>query len=489
MNVLLFAMPDLIPHFMEKTWKAPSLAIASLAGNIEGEHTVGCADLILKRHNVPAGVRQAIDRIKPQLIGLSAMSFQYDTAVRVAELCRDYCPRAKIALGGYHATLMSEELAKSSHARLFDFFIRGEGEKSFSNLVNTLAAGGDLSGVNGLSYKAGGKFVHNPRGELLDLSDVNIPDRSARIWKDYKFNFWQIDVLESSRGCKMKCNFCSMFHMYGRTFRTYPIERVIADIADSKAHGARYIAFADDNITLDVKRLENLCDAIVEAGHNDINYIIQASCAGIASSQTLSKKMAKAGFNIVFLGIENVSERNLRLMKKGNILELTGKAIKYLHDNNIMIVGGMIIGHPEDTEKDIRENYEFFDANDIDFYGDQIITPYPRTEMRQELLRQNLVTNPDDYSKYNGFWANVRTNHLSADELQFLRWKYRRKYSTFFKTTPAFAANFPLAALLRKILLIPFFRVKDFFHYRGKNERERFEMDMHRYIKLNDFFS
>ena len=489
MNVLLFAMPDLIPHFMEKTWKAPSLAIASLAGNLKGEHSVGCADLILRRDNVAGGVREAIDKMNPDLIGLSAMSFQYDTAVRVARLCRRFCPRAKIVLGGYHATLMSEELAAGADAELFDFFIRGEGEKSFSDLVNTLAAGGDLAGVSGLSYKADGKFVHNPRGELLGLSEIKIPDRSARVWKNYKFNFWQIDVIETSRGCKMKCTFCSMYHMYGRTFRTYSIERVIADIADSKAHGARYIAFADDNITLDVKRLEDLCDAIVEAGHNDINYIIQASCAGIASSETLSKKMAKAGFNIVFLGIENVSERNLRLMKKGNILELTKKAIKYLHDNNIMIVGGMIVGHADDTERDIRENYEFFDANDIDFYGDQIITPYPRTEMREELLRQNLVTNPDDYSKYNGFWANVRTNHLSADELLFLRWKYRKKVSTFFKTTPAFAANFPKAALLRKMLLIPFFRVKDFFHYRGKSERERFEMDMARSRKLNDFFS
>lgn len=488
MNILLFAMPDLIPHFMEKTWKAPSLAIASLAGNVEGNHVIGCADLIVRRSNIPVAIKEAIDLINPDLIGLSAMSFQYDTSVKVARICREYKKEAKIALGGYHATLMSEELAQSAEAELFDFFIRGEGEKSFSNLVNALEGGGDLSRVEGLSYKSNGKFIHNARGPLLDLSEIKLPNRAARIWKNYKFNFWGVDVLETSRGCRMNCNFCSMYQMYGRSFRTYSIERVIGDIADSKKFGAQYIAFADDNITLDVKRLERLCDAIVEAGHNDIHYIIQASCAGIASSETLARKMAKAGFNIVFLGIENVSERNLRLMKKGNILELTKKAIKYLHDNNIMIVGGMIIGNPDDKEDDIRQNYEFFDASDIDFYGDQIITPYPKTEMREELLNQGLVTNKDDYSKYNGFWANVRTKYLSSEELQFLRWKYRKKCSTFFKTTPAFAANFPLAMFLRKILLIPIFRIKDYFHYRGKSEREQFEMDVERYRKLNQLF-
>lgn len=42
----------------------------------------------------------------------------------------------------------------------------------------------------------------------------------------------------------------------------------------------------------------------------------------------------------------------------------------------------MILGHAEDKEEDIAQNYEFFDRYDIDFYGEQIITPYPKTGMR-----------------------------------------------------------------------------------------------------------
>ena len=210
----------------------------------------------------------------------------------------------------------------------------------------------------------------------------------------------------------MPCNFCSIDKMYGKSFREYSIDRVMNDIADAKKHGANFIIIADDNFSLNVKRFEDICDAIVDAGHNDLRYIIQASSTGIASSETLAEKMAKAGFRIVFLGIENVSKENLKNLKKGNIIEKTKIAVKRLHEQGIMIVGGMIIGHPNDKEEDIAENYEFFVGLDIDFFADQILTPYPKTPLREEMIEKGLVTNKYDYSRYNCFWANIK-NKLS----------------------------------------------------------------------------
>jgi len=175
-------------------------------------------------------------------------------------------------------------------------------------------------------------------------------------------------------------------------------------------------------------------------------------------------------------------------MNKGNLLEKTKKAIEYLHSNNILIVGGMIIGHAEDKEEDIAQNFEFFDRANIDFYGEQIITPYPKTGMRDILIKEGLVTNTSDYSKYNGFWANVRTKYLSSDDLQFLRWKYKRKYSTFFKTTPVFKANFPKIDLLRIFMLRPYYRIKNFITSLGKSERDIFERDRKRFAEMNNFF-
>lgn len=486
MRILLLSMPDVVPQFNAKTWRAPSLAMSTIAGNLEG-HEVYIADLVLKRANLRKAINDIIIKYRPELIGLSAMSFQFKTAMAVARFIRGIDGNIKIAIGGYHVTLMYEEICNCEEGAVFDYLIRGEGDIAFRELVDAIMGRRDLDQVKGLSFKHNGSFYHNVARPLEDLEDIKLPDRRVRVWDGYIFSDRRLDLIESSRGCTMTCNFCSMNRMYGRTFRPYKIERVITDISNAKEQGATYLAFADDNITLDIKRFERLAEAIIAAGHNDINYIVQASSKGISSSETLVEKMAKAGFKIVFLGIENVSKKNLNLMNKGDIVDMTKRAIELLHKNNILIVGGMILGHPDDDEAEIAENFEFFDKLNIDFYGEQIITPYPKTKIRAELERLGLITEENDFTRYNGYWANVRTRFLSPDELQFLRWKYKRRYSTFFKTTSVFKANYPMLYLLRLLILRPYYRLKDFITSLGKTEREIFEREMQHYIKMNEF--
>lgn len=488
MKILLCSMPDTVPQFSAKTWRAPNLAISSIAGNIQPHHEVFLADMVLKRKTLLPSIKETIENYQPEVVGLSAMTFQFDTARRIAAFIKSMHKEIKIAIGGYHATLMYEEIASSDEGKPFDYIIRGEGEKTFDEMLDAIEGKRKWEDIPGLSYRHSGGFSHNLPRLLEDLDTMQLPRRDARIWNGYRFSGKGLDMVETSRGCTMTCNFCSMNRMYGRTFRTYSFERIMQDLSNAKKNGARYITFSDDNITLNVKRFESLCDAIVAAGHNDLRYIVQASTTGIASSPTLAQKMARAGIQIVFLGIENVSERNLKLMNKGNMLEKTKRAIEYLHGNNILIVGGMILGHAEDKEEDIAQNFEFFDNANIDFYGEQIITPYPKTDMRDILIKEGLVTNATDYRKYNGFWANVKTKCLSSEDLQFLRWKYKRKYSTFFKTTPVFKANFAMVNLLRILILRPYYRIKNFLTSMGKREREIFEKDMKKFAEMNNFF-
>jgi radical SAM superfamily enzyme YgiQ (UPF0313 family) len=278
-----------------------------------------------------------------------------------------------------------------------------------------------------------------------------------------------------------------MEKMYGRSFRTYPIPRVIEDISNCKKLGTGWIIFSDDNICLDIKRFEDLCDAIIEAGHNDINYIVQASSSGIASSDALVEKMARAGFKIVFLGIENVSEENLRRFKKGNIVESTRVAVKKLHDKDMMVTGGIILGSPEDKEESIADNYRFLEEMDIDFYADQILTPYPKTPIRDEMLQAGLITNKDDYRRYNTFWANIKTHHLSADEIQFLRWKYNDIYGDNMLATKTYRRNYPFIYLLVNYFWRPIWNLKRGLSRIKLTERQRYEEAMQRAEDTNSF--
>ena len=488
MRVLLFAMPDIAPYLFSRRWRCPNLGLASIAGNLEG-HEVVVADLVCRRNagRLPQDIEDTVRRFKPDLVGLSAMTFQYGTARKAARLIKEVRTDVVTAIGGYHATLLQDEVT-AQDGGLFDFAVAGEGEIAFQELCEAIEGRGSFESVKGLAWKKSGAFVINERRANLDLSELKVPDRTKRVWTDFRYYGRHLDIFETSRGCTLACNFCSMRHMYGPTFRKYSIDRVIKDLTNARAVGATQLIFADDNLTLDPEFFMNICDAIVDARLNrGMSYIVQVSCAGIARNPELVRKMAAANVWSVFLGIENVSKRNLQTMKKASNAEIAETAVKLLHDNGILVLGGMIIGVPDDTPEDIRENFQWFYDHEVDFYADQVVTPYPRTGMRDDMIEAGLVVNKDDYSRYNGFWANIRTNTMEPDEIQFLKWQLDRKYRDMTDTTRHFPREYRWAALLGK-LVERFRRLRSLVKNRVKTERQIYEEDMDHCRRLNVYF-
>ena len=100
-----------------------------------------------------------------------------------------------------------------------------------------------------------------------------------------------------------------------------------------------------------------------------------------------------------------------------------------------MVVGGLIVGFPDDDENAIIRNYEFFNTLGVDAAYCQILTPYPKTGLRNDLIEAGLISNIDDYKRYNGLWANVRTKHLSAEELQYLFWYHKQRILGWWRPT------------------------------------------------------
>ena len=208
--------------------------------------------------NLLSSIKKTVEEYQPDVIGLSAMTFQFNTAWRIAEFIKSLHRDIKIAIGGYHATLMYEEIASSDNGKPFDYIVRGEGEKTFGDMLDAIEGKQKWEDISGLSYRRNGGFLHNPPRPLENLETLQLPRRNARMWDGYLFSGKKLDMVETSRGCTMTCNFCSMNRMYGRTFRAYNFERVMLDLANAKNFGAQYIAFADDNITLNAKRFESL---------------------------------------------------------------------------------------------------------------------------------------------------------------------------------------------------------------------------------------
>jgi radical SAM superfamily enzyme YgiQ (UPF0313 family) len=415
MRVLLLAMPDVASSF-DRVMRFPNLGLVSLAANLDGAD-VRVLDLVLHSRAVGQAVRRALADFEPGLVGLSAMTFQYDTAKQVAAIVRRELPSAKTVLGGYHATLAYDEIVADSEAEAFDFLVRGEGERALAELVHALANGSGYEGIGGLSYRTEAGFVHNPRRPLVDLSSLRLPDRRARLSTGFYYFGRRFDVVETSRGCTRACRFCSIHRMYGSEHRSHEIGRVIADIAAAAEAGAQGIFFVDDNINLDPARLDELCRAIVAAGLDRLEYISQADVAGFARAPELAASMKRAGFSALFLGIESVNKDDWRFLRKSNALTTTREVISTLRGNGIGAAGGFILGNPSDNADSIKAAFHNARTLGLDHAIMWCLTPYPGTEIRGDLMAEDLVTNPHDYRRYNGYICNVRTRHLTHRQL------------------------------------------------------------------------
>lgn len=424
MRILLLSMPNSIWawHLYQVL---PNIGLASIAGNIDEDFKVEVADLVLVRPNFRSFLEARITKHAPDVVGLSAMSFSAKTALYIAKFIKQIDPEIQIALGGYHATTMGEEISESEGLNL-DYIIRGEGESTFNEVLQALKYDKDLQEIKALSFKKNGKFVHNPRRTLEDLSTLKLPRRSARILtKGFHSMGLKADIVESSRGCVNNCHFCSMTYMYGRNFRKYNIERVLDDIEECKKDGVKAIMFADDNITLDSKHLTALCEGVIERDLNDIHYVVQASVKGLYNKPKLLKKIVEANFKLIFLGIENPNPKTLRSIGKNvrNIAEKAEILISYLRSHKVLAAGGFILGNPEDTTTDFLNVVKYAKKIKIDIPIFQFLTPFPKTKIREQLLETNLIFNTEDYSNYDTLTPNVTTHHLTREEIVILREK------------------------------------------------------------------
>jgi anaerobic magnesium-protoporphyrin IX monomethyl ester cyclase len=434
MRILLLSMPDSFEHTPSIAIRMPNGALASLAGNVDAHHQVAVADLVLAQSSVRATVDRLLTSIAPDIVGLSVMTFQRVTARRIISLIRAQAPSATIVVGGYDPSLAPDEWTHPSLG--VDVIVRGEGDLTFRDLIRALERNAPLDGIDGIWFRTASGFQRNRLRAPARLADGDVrpPQRSSRALTGYTMLGRPIDVVETSRGCTFDCSFCSIIEMRGRNFHRFAIPRVIADIADARDRGARTIFLVDDNITLDVPRFEELCREIVRAGLNDIDYIAQAMTASIASAgNPLARVMREAGFRYIFLGIENVLDEDLVFLKArsknsrhrgGRRTNTAFEAVATLHRHGMFVVGGLIVGNPDDRAESIETNLAFA-RRYVDWPYIQHPTPYPGTPMTKDFDARGLIASRR-VEEYDGTTAVTRSAFLSTDEIEFMRWKADR---------------------------------------------------------------
>jgi radical SAM superfamily enzyme YgiQ (UPF0313 family) len=328
------------------------------------------------------------------------------TAPRTYQIAERFSKRGiPVVLGGSHTTFLPEEALAYA-----DYVVRGEGEETIVELVENLRAGLPLNPIKGLSFKVGGKIVHNPGRELIqDLDAAPVPDFTlVHKWENAK-----VAPIATSRGCPFACRFCSVIPMFGRRYRFKSIQRVMEEVK-AVPSSCNHVFFVDDNFAANKKRTKELLRSM-----KDSNFKLEWSAqvrTDIARDPELLKLMAETGCFSVFIGFESINPKTLALYNKSQVVDDINNCIKALKEYSINIHGMFVLGSDTDDIQTIRNTQKYAKELNINSIQFMMLTPLPGTPVFEELKEQGRLIHTD-WSKYDAHHAVFEPKLMTAFEL------------------------------------------------------------------------
>ncbi|MBU0573393.1 MAG: B12-binding domain-containing radical SAM protein [Candidatus Margulisbacteria bacterium] len=307
--------------------------------------------------------KKALNRIlklSPQIIGISvSWKSNLFPAFTLARMIKNIAPGIHITMGGSYISALEEYLKRNRRLHKYiDSFVVYEGEISVEKLAGAIKSQQKLSSVPNLIYMKEGKIFYNPP-ESIALDRLPTPDYDGLPLKDY-FSPFPVLPLLTSRGCYWgKCAFCSHNPNY-KNLDQRDVGLVIDDIKRlSRKHKTRCFLFNDS--CMSPKRLEELSKRLIK---NRLN--IKCICElrfERALSLPLLKLMSKAGFDLLYFGLESGCQRSQDKMEKGVRIATAEKILREAKKANIKCDISSFIGFPGETKDEAVETFKFFSRN------------------------------------------------------------------------------------------------------------------------------
>lgn len=402
-----------------RSWQMEPLAPAVLAG-------LTPRDVSIQFHD---------DRVEEipydEPTNLVAISVETYTATRSYQIASEYRRRGvPVVMGGFHATLCPEEVAKHAEA-----IVIGEAESVWEELIDDFRHG-KLADVYG-------------GGDRPSLAATRY-DRSIFCGKRYV----PLTLVEAGRGCHFRCEFCAVQSYFSSTQLRRPIDRIIGEIADSRSQGKLYF-FVDDNITSNMADAKDFFRELIPL---KIRWVSQASI-NAAHDEEFLELIARSGCQGLLVGFESLNKRTLRRMRKGFNSMQGGYevALANLRRHMIRLYATFIFGYDEDTLESFDDAIEFAGQHKFYIAAFNHLTPFPGTplydrfEAEGRLLYDTWWTDP----RYRYNHIPFRPKNLSPEELRILCFEARKKFYSVSsiarrftdpvnRSTGFMARNFPL---------------------------------------------
>jgi radical SAM superfamily enzyme YgiQ (UPF0313 family) len=414
------------------------LYIASYARKMHGARVqIEILDAQVEKMNYKQ-IRQYLADKKPDVVGISCMTFLLIDALKVAQTAKEVNPQIHVIIGGTHPSIYPEEMLSQSE---IDMIVRGEGEYVFSEFLAAFESGKSYAGIKGLGYKENGKNILNPSREFIeDLDRLPFPDRDFLPYKKYYNVLGKgrevMTGLLTSRGCPFNCIFCTPKD--GKICRMRSPENVVREIEECYAKGITDFDIIDDTFIINKKRTIAIADLIIKRG---LKITMDVRSRVDTVNQEVLDKIAQAGCTRIRFGVESGDPEILKNLRKGITIEQAREAYKMAKKAGLITFAYFMLGSPGETETEIKSSIKLAKELNPDFVQFLITTPFPSTDL-YKLGREKGILKGDYWRKfsshpYEDFQTQWWTEYFSPEELQ----KWQRKAHLKFYYRPGYLFN------------------------------------------------
>lgn len=308
-----------------------------------------------------------IDYDKPT--DLAAISIETFNAKRGYQIAHEFRKRGvPVVMGGFHATFCPDEVLANA-----DAVCVGQAEGVWDEILDD-ANNGKLQGTYQSKLKSG----------LCVKTDRTIFGSKK---------YLDIDLVETGRGCRFKCDFCSISAFYKATYRRRQVDEIIAELKELKSN---VVFLVDDNIVADFSAAKELFRAMIPL---NTRWVSQAT-VNIAKDKELLDLMVKSGCVGILIGFESLEEKNLCLMNKSvNDADNYSLALETLRRIGIRTYGTFVFGYKHDTSKLMRQTLHFAIEHKMFLAAFNHLVPFPGTPLYDYMGK-------DDFLKYKKWWLS-----------------------------------------------------------------------------------
>ena len=353
------------------------LGLEYIGAALEGRgHRVFVRDLRFSRP-----IEQLLRATNPALVGVACMhALEIDDTLSLIRRIRSAAPQAIVVVGGHSAAAYPDPFITAGVTAI----CLDDGERALPALADAIEQSAPLDSVPGwlLPTERGAVRTRDPETDF-QLDDVPLPARHlVEGWRNRYacFHHKPAYLIETARGCPFRCNFCSVWQLFGRAFRERSIEAVARDFA---ATGSE-IFVADDLFWHHASRSKELA---LELRRRNIgkNWILVQSRVDLVATHTdlLEAWRPIAREFDIFFGLEAATDQGLASLTKDTTVNRTVEALEVARKLGYGVTGNFVID-PDWGESDFEALWEFVRQHGLGRAGYTILTPLPGTTYFEE---------------------------------------------------------------------------------------------------------